>query len=83
MENDEKMCAADNDDSRKIVGRVVSFNRGVGFLEFDLGAEDGGREEEEGGKEVCLFRPNRLVVNGTKVPAGKFKTPEGVAQVSK
>ena len=55
----------------QVRGKVVSFNRGAGFLKFEL----------DGKEEVCLFRPNRLVFHGVKVPAGRLKTLEGVAQV--
>ena len=62
----------DEEVGHEVVGTVISFNRGAGFLQFELEGVKG---------EVCLFRPNRLVVNGTKVPAGRLKTLEGVSQV--
>ena len=55
----------------EVVGSVVSYNRGAGFLQFSL----------DGADEVCLFRPNKLVVDGQKVPAGKIKTFEGLSKV--
>jgi len=54
----------------EVVGSVVSYNRGAGFLQFSL----------DGADEVCLFRPNKLVVDGQKVPAGKIKTFEGLSK---
>jgi len=54
----------------QISGQVVSFNRGAGFIQFP----------HEGKAEVCLFRPNRLYVDGEKIPAGKIKTLEGIGK---
>ena len=72
MADQQAVPAASGDNELHVVGKVVSFNRGAGFLKFVL----------DGRKEVCLFRPNRLVVHGVKVPAGRLKTLEGVAQVN-
>ena len=58
-------------EGKQVCGTVLSFNRGAGFLKFNL----------HGKENICLFRPNRLFIDGQKVPASKIKTIDGVSKV--
>ena len=62
----------EEEEGLEVVGTVINFNRGAGFVEVT--ASDGSRE-------ICLFRPNKLIVDGQKVPSSKLKTVEGLQEV--
>jgi len=55
----------------EVSGPILSFNRGVAFLSFSL----------DGQEEIAMFRPNRLYIDGEKVPSNKVKTLEGLSTV--
>jgi hypothetical protein len=56
----------------EISGTVIHFNKGAAFLQF--------REEGEGGGGTCLFRPNRLLVNGRRLTTSQLRTVESIGQ---
>ena len=65
----------------EVSGTIVNFNRGAAFFYFRRDGEAGCGAEGGGTEEVCMFRPNRLHVDGQKIPASKIKTVEAVGKV--
>jgi hypothetical protein len=58
----------------EVSGTVIHFNKGAAFLQF--------REEGGGGgaPATCLFRPNRLLVNGRRLTTSQLRTVESIGQ---
>jgi hypothetical protein len=55
----------------EVSGTVIHFNKGAAFLQF---------REEGGGGGTCLFRPNRLLVNGRRLTTSQLRTVESIGQ---
>jgi len=57
----------------EVSGTVIHFNKGAAFLQF--------QEEGAGGRlATCLFRPNRLLVEGRRLTTGQLRTVESIGQ---
>ena len=54
-----------------VTGEVLHFNKGAAFFRFTRQNKD----------EVCLFRPNKLFLDGQKLGASNFKSVEAISQV--
>jgi hypothetical protein len=52
-------------------GIVLHFNKGAAFFKF---------EDAKPEPAVCLFRPNRLLVDGRRLTTGQLKTVESIGQ---
>ena len=64
-------------DFQSISGKVIHFNKGAAFFRFTPSLNNGGGEEQG----VCLFRPNKLYVDGQKLGASNFKSVETISAV--
>ena len=66
-------------DFQSISGKVIHFNKGAAFFRFTPSSSlNNGGGEEQG---VCLFRPNKLYVDGQKLGASNFKSVETISAV--
>ena len=67
-------------DFQTVSGKVIHFNKGAAFFRFTPSSSlnNGGGGEEQG---VCLFRPNKLYVDGQKLGASNFKSVETISAV--
>ena len=54
-----------------VTGQVIHFNKGAAFFRFTKQNKD----------EVCLFRPNKLFIDGQKLGASHFKSVEAISQI--
>ena len=55
----------------EVSGKIVNFNRGLGFFSF----------VKDGTEQICMFRPNKILVDGQKIPASKIKNVEQLNKV--
>ena len=66
-------------DFQTVSGKVIHFNKGAAFFRFTPSSSlNNGGGEEQG---VCLFRPNKLYVDGQKLGASNFKSVETISAV--
>ena len=55
----------------EVQGRLFHFNKGAAFFSF----------QHEGRDQVCLFRPNKIIVQRQKLGASNFKSVEAISKV--
>ena len=67
-------------DFQTVSGKVIHFNKGAAFFRLTPSSSslNNGGGEEQGG---CLFRPNKLYVDGQKLGASNFKSVETISAV--
>ena len=55
----------------EVQGKLFHFNKGAAFFSF----------HHDGGEHVCLFRPNKIIIDKQKLGASNFKSVEAIAKV--
>ena len=58
----------------EVSGKLFHFNKGAAFFSFH---RDGSQ-----GEQICLFRPNKIIIDKQKLGASNFKSVDAIAKVS-
>ena len=58
----------------EVSGKLFHFNKGAAFFSFH---RDGCK-----GEQICLFRPNKIIIDKQKLGASNFKSVDAIAKVS-
>ena len=56
-----------------VSGKLFHFNKGAAFLTFSHDACQG--------EQICLFRPNKIIIDNQKLGASNFKSVDAIAKV--
>ena len=56
-----------------VSGKLFHFNKGAAFLTFSHDACQG--------EQICLFRPNKIIIDNQKLSASNFKSVDAIAKV--
>jgi hypothetical protein len=59
----------------EVSGKLFHFNKGAAFFSFH---RDGSQ-----GEQICLFRPNKIIIDKQKLGASNFKSVDAIAKVMK
>ena len=57
----------------EVSGKLFHFNKGAAFFSFH---RDGSQ-----GEQICLFRPNKIIIDKQKLGASNFKSVDAIAKV--
>ena len=57
----------------EVSGKLFHFNKGAAFFSF--------RHDGIQGEQICLFRPNKIIVDKQKLGASNFKSVDAIAKV--
>ena len=57
----------------EVSGKLFHFNKGAAFFSF--------RRDGIQGEQICLFRPNKIIVDKQKLGASNFKSVDAIAKV--
>ena len=55
----------------EVSGHICHFNKGAAFFKFS----------KDGEEQICLFRPNKIVVDGQKIGASVFKSIDTISKI--
>ena len=58
----------------EVSGKLFHFNKGAAFFSF--------RRDGIQGEQICLFRPNKIIIDKQKLGASNFKSVDAIAKVS-
>ena len=58
----------------EVSGKLFHFNKGAAFFSF--------RRDGIQGEQICLFRPNKIIVDKQKLGASNFKSVDAIAKVT-
>ena len=58
----------------EVSGKLFHFNKGAAFFSFH---RDGSQ-----GEQICLFRPNKIIIDKQKLGASNFKSVDAIAKVT-
>jgi hypothetical protein len=56
----------------EVSGKLFHFNKGAAFFSF----------HHDGSDHVCLFRPNKILIEKQKLGASNFKSVESIGKVN-
>ena len=62
----------ESDPLPEVSGTVIHFNKGAAFFQF---------QAEGGTAAICLFRPNRVLINGRRLTTGQLKSVDTIGQL--